>query len=342
MTQPVNKGLLLTNLGSPDSTEVKDVQRYLNEFLMDSRVIDFPAFFRFLLMRCLIVPRRAPKSAEAYSKIWTKEGSPLIVLAGKLKDVVAQKLKAPVALSMRYQHPKPQHAFQQLLQQNPDLEELLVLPLYPHYTMSSYDTAVEHIKKAHKQGGYKFRLKFFSPFFDHPGYIDALANSIKPYLADDFDTLLFSYHGLPERHMVKDRARISKGPINDYTLPDIDYQQQCITTTRLVKERLGLPDEKVQSSFQSRLTSAGTEWIKPYTIVRLEELPKEGTQKLLVVCPAFINDCLETLEEIAMSGRQSFIDAGGTSLTYIPCLNDNEQLVNLITNWFQQGDNQLP
>lgn len=341
MTPPVTKGLLLTNLGSPDTTEVKDVQRYLNEFLMDSRVIDFPAAFRFLLMRCLVVPRRAPKSAAAYRKIWTKEGSPLIVLTGKLKDALARKLQVPVAMSMRYQNPKPQDALRQLQEQNPDLEELLVLPLYPHYTMSSYDTAVEHIKNAYKEHNYTFRLKFFSPFYKHPGYIAALADSIRPYLKDDFDTLLFSYHGLPERHMVKDRNRISKGPISEYTLPDTDYQQQCMLTTQLVKEYLGLPDNKVQTSFQSRLTSAGTEWIKPYTVVRLDELPKEGCKKLLVVCPAFINDCLETLEEIAISGKEQFIAAGGTSLTYIPCLNDQQQLVDLISDWFHQGDNQL-
>ncbi len=339
MTQVSKKGLLLVNLGSPDTSSVKDVQRYLNEFLMDGRVVDFPVLFRFLLMRCLVVPRRAPKSAEAYRQIWTKEGSPLVLLTEKLKDAVAGRLQVPTAMSMRYQNPTPQKAFTQLLQQNPDLEELLVLPLYPHYTMSSYDTAVAHIKRAHKKGGYGFKLNFFSPFYQHPRYVAALAESIRPYLDTDFDTLLFSYHGIPERHLAKDRVRIAKGPIDDYVLPEVDYQQQCFHTTRLVCAHLGLPEEKAQSSFQSRLTSAGTEWAKPYTILRLAELPAEGTKKLLVVCPSFINDCLETLEEIAISGKASFLEAGGESLTYIPCLNDHEALVQLITEWFEAGHN---
>ena len=339
MSDVSNKGLLLVNLGSPDSTSDKDVQKYLNEFLMDSRVIDYPSIFRFLLMRCLVVPLRAPKSAQAYRKIWSEEGSPLIVETERLMQAVKAYLKVPVSMAMRYRHPRTSLAFEQLLQQNSHLKEVLVLPLYPHYTMSSYDTAVEHVKSVYAKGNYPFSLKFLSPFYRHPKYIATLAESIKPYLQEEFDTLLFSYHGVPERHMVKDRKRISKGPIVDYDLPLVDYQQECIETTKLVANALGLSMDKVQTSFQSRLTSAGTEWIKPYTVLRLAELPAEGTKKLLVVCPSFINDCLETLEQIALSGKETFIAAGGDSLTYIPCINSHPKFVELVAEWFHEGDN---
>jgi len=332
-----SRALLLTNLGSPDSPSVKDVRRYLNEFLMDGRVIDFPWFFRFLIMRCIVVPRRAPESAAAYRKIWTKEGSPLIVLTEKLKNAVQEKANFPVAFSMRYQNPTPKSAIDELYRNNPDLKELVVLPLYPHYTMSSYDTAVEQVRQVHKKGRYPFKLKFLSPFYNHSAYITALSESIKPYLKKDYDKILFSYHGLPERHLRKDEERMVKGAITEYHLPDINYQKQCFETTRLVAELLNIPEDKFEITFQSRLTSAGAEWIKPYTTLRLKEMPSEGIKQLLVVCPAFINDCLETLEEIAMQEKENFINAGGDSLTLIPCINDREQFAETIVDWVENG-----
>lgn len=329
-------GLLLTNLGSPESTEVKDVQKYLDEFLMDKRVIDFPYLFRYLLMHCYVVPRRAPESAKAYQKVWLPEGSPLIVFAEKLKQKVQQKAAFPVALSMRYGNPSTENAFRELLAREPDLKEVLVLPLYPQYTMSSYDTAVEEVKRVYHQGKYPFKLRFLNPFFNRPEYIAALAAQIKPFLVQGYDKLLFSYHGLPERHMRKDDARIAAGKA-DFQLPSINYQKQAFETSRLVAEHLGIPQEKYETSFQSRLTSAGKEWLKPYTAVRLEELPKEGVRKLLVVCPAFINDCLETIEEIGMQGKESFEAAGGENLTLIPCINDQDQFAETVVRWVVKG-----
>ncbi len=336
------KALVLMNLGSPDSPGVQDVRRYLNEFLMDSRVLDFPAIFRFPLVRGIITPFRSPNSVKAYQKVWRKDGSPLIVLTQKLADGVQQQLDYPVKIAMRYGNPSPRAVFDGLLKADPGLKEVIAFPLYPHYTMSSYETAVASARAIHKKYKYPFILKFVDPFYNHPGYIAALAGKIEPYLHQDYDKILFSYHGLPERHMRKDDATIQKYAASGghhelgFKMPAINYRKQCHETTRLVTEALNIPKEKYETSFQSRLKQAGNEWIKPYTAPRLEELPAEGVRKLLVVCPAFINDCLETLEEIAMEGKASFEGSGGEQLTYIPCLNDSEQWVHTVVEWVKK------
>ena len=334
MSDTAQKALLLMNLGSPDAPEEKAVRRYLNEFLMDSRVLDFPAFFRFILVRAIITPFRASKSAEAYRKVWTTEGSPLVVLTHKLAQAVQRKVSYRVKVAMRYGNPSPRAAFNQLIKEQPGIKEVIVFPLYPHFTMSSYETAVEYAKQVHKKYKYPFTLKFISPFYNRPEYVNALANKIKPFLNEPYDKILFSYHGLPERHMVKDDLKIktSKGD-EGYKMPSINYQKQCIETTQAVVAFLNIPEGKYETAFQSRLKQAGPEWIKPYTQRRLDELPGEGVQKLLVVCPAFINDCLETLEEIQMEGRKDFIEHGGKELVYIPCLNDDEQWVDTVVKW---------
>ncbi|HLR37514.1 MAG TPA: ferrochelatase [Chitinophagaceae bacterium] len=295
--------LLLTNLGSPKKPLTKDVKKYLTAFLMDKRVIDYPLLFRFLLVRGIIVPSRASNSAASYRKIWTTEGSPLIVESEKLRNKVAEKANFPVALSMRYGEPRTEDAFDELLKQNPELKNIIVLPLYPQYTMSSYGTAVEEIKRVNAAKKYAFKLQFIDPFYNQPDYISALSERIHPYLEEGFDKILFSYHGLPERHMKKDDRFISRGGSEDFQVPAINYHKQAYETSALVAEKLNISKDKYEVSFQSRLTAAGKEWIKPYTTNRLSELPKEGTKRLLVVCPAFINDCLETLEEIGMQEK---------------------------------------
>ncbi len=332
-TQPLTKALLLMNLGSPDSTSVADVRRYLNEFLMDKHVLDFPALFRFLLVKGVITPFRAPKSAEAYRRIWRKDGSPLIILTQQLGNAVQQKVKYPVTIAMRYGNPSPKAAFDELIKKHPGIKEVTVFPLYPHYTMSSYETAVAYSKNIHRKNKYPFSLKFVSPFYQRPEYLSALAERIRPFLADEYDKILFSYHGLPERHMRKDDVSIEKAKElrnGDFVMPPVNYQKQCFETSKAIAALLNIPEEKYETSFQSRLKQAGNEWIKPYTALRLEELPQEGVKKLLVVCPAFINDCLETLEEIEMEGRHSFLESGGESFTYIPCLNDHPDWVDAL------------
>jgi ferrochelatase len=325
------------NLGSPDSTKVSDVKKYLDEFLMDERVIDKPWLFRALLVKGIIVPFRAPKSAEAYRSIWTEEGSPLLVISRQLRDALQKEIEEPVTIAMRYGNPSPQSAFDELVKNNPDLEEVIAVPLYPHYAMSSYETAVEYAKEQHTKGGYGFRLHFIQPYYNHDAYIAALADSIAPHLEGDWDHILFSYHGVPERHILKGdvTGRHCLKVENCCAVPsaahEFCYRHQCFATTQLVVEKLNLPEGKWSQSFQSRL--GRDPWLQPYTAARLEALPKEGIKKLVVVCPAFVSDCLETLEEIAVEGKEIFLHAGGTHFEMIPCLNVHPMWVRTLADW---------
>lgn len=324
------------NLGSPDSTEVKDVRKYLNQFLMDGRVIDKPYLLRALLVQGIIVPFRAPKSAEAYETIWTKDGSPLIVISKELRDAVQQEIDLPVEITMRYGNPTPEAAFEKLLERLPALDEVIAVPLYPHYAMSSFETAVEYVKKIHKKKNYGFELRFVDPYFKEQEYIDALADEMRHFVHQEYDHILFSYHGIPARHVLKTDIT------GNHCLQSTDccntpspahafcYRHQCFTTTKLVTEKLSIPKEKYSISFQSRL---GKGWLEPFTDIRLQQMPGEGIKKLLVVCPSFVSDCLETLEEIEIRGKESFMGSGGESFAMIPCLNTNHLWVKALSRW---------
>jgi protoporphyrin/coproporphyrin ferrochelatase len=331
------RGIILMNLGSPDSTEVGDVKRYLNEFLMDEKVIDYPYLLRYLLVRGIIVPLRAPKSAKAYQSIWTDEGSPLMVISEQLRQAVQNKVTEPVVLAMRYGNPTPKVAFDKLVGLTANLEEVILVPLYPHYAMSSYETAVEYAKDIHKKEGYKFKLTIIPPYYKENNYLNALAESIRPFLEKDYDHILFSYHGVPERHIKKGDVtgchclKVENCCSVDSPAHEYCYAHQCKKTTEMITEMLGIPKEKYSVSFQSRL--GREEWLKPYTAKRLEEMPKEGIKKLLVACPAFVSDCLETLEEIAEEGKEEFLHAGGEEFTMIPCLNTHPAWVETIVGY---------
>jgi ferrochelatase len=333
-------GILLMNLGSPDSTSVKDLRKYLGEFLMDERVIDVPWLLRFMLVKGIIVPFRSPKSAKAYKSIWTDEGSPLLVITKALREALQQSVDEPVEIAMRYGSPTPEYAFERLMEKVPGLEEVIAVPLYPHYAMSSYETAVEHARKVHAEKKYPFSLSFVGPYYNEPEYLNALSESIRPYLETEYDHILFSYHGVPERHIRKGDITgahcLKTGECCSVASPAHSrcYRHQCLETTRLVAARLGLHQDKFSFSFQSRL--GRDEWLKPYTAARLEAMPGENIKKLLVVCPAFVSDCLETLEEIAEEGRESFIHAGGESFTMIPCLNVHPLWVRALAGYVQQ------
>lgn len=340
MAKTIRRGILLMNLGSPDSTEVKDVSRYLNQFLLDKRVIDYPYIIRKPLVSGLIVPFRAPKSAEAYKTIWTKDGSPLIVLTKQLQQALQQQVDEPVELTMRYGNPTPEAAFDKLLERMPDMEEVIAIPLYPHYAMSSYETAVEYAKEVHQKKKYPFKLSFIKPYYNEPAYIDALAESMRSYVKEgEYDHILFSYHGVPARHIHKSDITgnhcLQVNNCCDVASPAHTrcYRHQCFTTTRLVTDKLNIPKEKYSISFQSRL---GKGWLQPFTDVRLEEMPKEGIKKLLILCPAFVSDCLETLEEIEERGKETFMEAGGESYTMIPCLNTHPLWVKALAGWIEE------
>lgn len=319
------------NLGSPDSTSVKDLKKYLNEFLMDERVIDVPKWWRTILVKGIIVPARAPKSAEAYRSIWTKEGSPLIVITNQLKEALEKETDLPVEVCMRYGNPSPKAAMDNLKKNYPSLKEVILVPLYPHYAWSSYETAAEYAKEIHKKEGYTFKLNIVPPFYKDETYIDALAESMRPYLQQDFDLLVFSYHGIPERHITKRHAPGTHDVHSpdhccaDAAAQEVCYRHQVITTTQLVAEKLGLPKEKYTLSFQSRL--GRDPWLQPYTAQKLTEWPKQGYKKIVLACPAFVSDCLETLEEMGKEGHHIFMEAGGESFTLVPCMNTNPEWV---------------
>ncbi len=330
----MKRAVILMNLGSPDTTKVSDVRRYLNEFLMDERVIDSPWLVRTLLVKGIITPFRAPKSAEAYASIWTDNGSPLVHITELLQAEVAKKIESPVVIAMRYGNPTMKHAYEQVLKQMPDVEEVILLPLYPHYAMSSYETAVEHARTVHSEQQYKFAIKFVNAFYNHPAYINALATSMKEYVAGNDTHILFSYHSIPERHIFKSDvtgchclkvADCCNVPSKAHAEC---YRHQCYQTTALVAKALGLPEERYSVAFQSKLGRSA--WLTPATTARMEQMPKEGIKDLIVVCPSFVSDCLETLEEIAIRERENFEEAGGQNYKYIPCLNTDKLWVDAV------------
>ena len=328
------KGLIIINLGSPESYSVKDVKIYLREFLMDEKVIDIPLLFRSLVVKGFIVPFRAKNSAEAYKTVWTDKGSPLKVITQEFSELVQKQLDMPVTVAMRYGKPTPEGALAELEKKTGGhLDEILIAPMYPHYAMSSYETALDHVKDYILSKRKNVKLRVLKPFYNEPGYIASLADSIRPYLnQQNFDAYLFSYHGLPVRHLKK--SDVTKK--HCYASGDCCelksiawetcYKHQVKETTRLVVEKLKLDTGKVVLSFQSRLE--GDKWIQPYTDKYLEELPKQGAKKLLVLCPAFVADCLETLEEINVRGKESFMSSGGEKFVHVPCMNTSVGWVN--------------
>ena len=317
--------LLLLNLGSPASTEVADVRRYLNQFLMDPYVVDLPWPLRRLLVSLILIKRPA-ESAHAYSSIWWEEGSPLVVLSRRLQQaMLAHWPHGPVELAMRYGEPSIQGVLNKLVAQG--VRQVTLAPLYPQFADSTTTTALEEVRRAVREQNLPLQLSSLPPFYAQPEYLDALVASAKPYLEQDFDHLLLSFHGLPERHLHKldDTGHCLKGADCCKTAsPDVlanCYRAQCLRSAELFAERAGLPAGKWSVSFQSRLGRA--KWIEPYTEVRLDELGKAGVKRLLVMCPAFVADCIETLEEIGQRGQEQFREAGGEELVLVPCLNDH-------------------
>lgn len=321
--------LLLINLGSPASTSVADVRRYLDQFLMDPYVVDLPWPLRRLLVSLILI-KRPEQSAHAYSSIWWEGGSPLVVLSRRLQQaMVPHWPHGPVELAMRYGEPSIASVLERLAAQG--VRKVTLAPLYPQFADSTTTTALEEVKRVVREHNLSLQFASLPPFYDQPEYLDALVASAKPHLEQDFDHLLLSFHGLPERHirkLVKDPSHsltsTSSAGVSDETLA-VCYRSQCLRSAELFAERAGLPAGKWSVSFQSRLGRA--KWIEPYTEARLDELAKAGVKKLLVMCPAFVADCIETLEEIGDRGREQFQEAGGEELVLVPCLNDHPQWV---------------
>lgn len=322
-------GVLLVNLGSPDSPSVPDVRRYLREFLMDGRVLDAPWPIRFAVVHLAILPRRPRESAEAYHKIWTPEGSPLIVTSRRVQRALQARLDLPIELAMRYQNPSIPDAVARLA--GAGVEACLLIPLFPHYAMSSYETAVERVRAVVARRAPRMRLRVQPPYFEDPDYLAALVESAQPYLEGSWDHLLFSFHGVPERHLHK------SDPTGTHCLrmPDCCaqpgpalatcYRAQCLRTAQAVARALALPTERWSVAFQSRL--GRDPWLRPYTDQELTRLAQAGVRRLRVICPAFVSDCLETLEEIRLRGAETFRAAGGEEFVQIPCLNEHPRWI---------------
>ena len=321
----MSKGVLLVNLGSPNSPAVPDVRRYLREFLMDGRVLDVNWLLRFCIVHFAVLPSRPRQSAEAYRKIWTPAGSPLVVTSRNVQAKLQQQVPVPVELAMRYQNPSIPDAVRSLATK--DVDELLLIPLFPHYAMSSFETAVERVKEVATALAPRMRVQVQPPYFDQSDYIAALVGSAREYLQRPYDHLLFSFHGVPERQIRKsdptgrhclavENCRATANPAHATC-----YRAQCFKTVAAFVKQAAVPEGKYSVAFQSRL--GRTPWLKPYTDHELPRLAQRGIRKLLVLCPAFVSDCLETIEEIGLRGRETFIGAGGTDFALIPCLNEH-------------------
>lgn len=341
------KGVLLVNLGSPDSPTAKDVKPYLDEFLMDERVIDTPQWLRNIIVRGIILRTRPKKSAAAYSKIWWDEGSPLIVISERFAKKVSEQTEMPIALGMRYGSMTIKKALEEL--HDKGVDEVLLVPLYPHYAMSSYETVVVKTMEEKREHFPKMQLTTLPAFYKNFDYIKVLSESIAEGLKGfDYDHILFSYHGIPERHIRKSdptsyHCKIDGQCCNTNSVAHHTcYRHQCFDTTKGVRTYLNLPEDKISNSFQSRLPN--DPWLKPYTDFEFERLAKEGKKNLVVVTAAFVSDCLETLEEIAMEGKQQFQEAGGEGYKHIPCLNDNDAWVKVMSKWVNdwQANGELP
>lgn len=324
----MKKGLLLINLGTPDAPDARSVRRYLAEFLADYRVVNLPGVLRYILLYGIILPTRPRQSAKAYQAIWTKEGSPLYLesqnLVQKLKNSLRDEYQ--IALGMRYGNPTISGALDSLK----DCNQLTILPLYPQYSSAATGSSLEACLNIIKKQNNIPSMRIIHEFYDHQAYIAAQAAVIKPYI-EDIDHLLFSYHGLPENHLKQSGCET----VCSESCPEINgnnafcYRAQCFQTSRLLAKSLELKQAKFSSSFQSRL--GRTPWIKPYTDKHLETIYASGVRKLAVACPSFVSDCLETLEEIAMQAKEQWLELGGESFTFIPCLNDNDQWIQALS-----------
>jgi ferrochelatase len=330
------KGALLVNLGSPNSTSVKDVKNYLDEFLMDKRVIDIPYLVRAFVVKGIILNTRPKKSAEAYKKIWWDEGSPLIVLSERLHKKVQTQTDIPVELAMRYGNPSIKSGIQKLA--NKGVTEIYLIPLYPQFAMATTETIVVLANQIIKKHFPNIKIIDVPAFYKQPDYIEALSNSIKKHLEKTKpDHLLFSYHGVPERHIkksdvTKSHCKIDGSCCNSPSAAhEFCYRHQCYETTKLVADKLNLNEGFFSTSFQSRL--GRDPWLQPYTDKTIDDFAQNGVKNLAVVTPAFVSDCLETLEEIGMEAKHSFKENGGIDFSTIPCLNDDDAWVKTLASW---------
>ena len=335
--QCLKPGVLIVNLGTPSSPDTRSVRRYLKQFLSDPAVITLPGWARWLLLRLIILPFRSPKSAKAYRSIWTESGSPLLVYSQAFTEKLQQSLgdTVEVVLAMRYGEPSILSGLQQLSA----CDEIIVIPMYPQFANATTQSTIDEVERCAQQLGVTERLQWIRDFYHQPGFAKAFASNISTVLAKDPTAyLLMSYHGLPKSHLPSAchaRTCYQKTlPCEDHDGMAACYRVQCFHSSRAIAAVLGLNKEDYGVSFQSRLGTNA--WIQPYTDKVLQSLFEKGVRRLAVACPAFVTDCIETLEEIEMELKEQWIEMGGESLSLIPCLNDSQGWVDTVSEWIQE------
>lgn len=328
------KGIFLVNLGTPDDPSTNSVRKYLRQFLMDGRVIDIPYLNRWMLINLIIAPIRGPKSAKEYQRLWDERGSPLKYYGEDLVKLVQDELgdEYVVELGMRYQNPSLEKGLNAFKKKN--VESILTIPLFPQYASASTGSVIEEVNRIVSQWQVIPELNYVNNFFDHDLFLKTIEERAQVFMKEkEYDHFVFSYHGLPERQIIKAEIKVCKlgdcclnyGPHNKYC-----YRAQCFETSRLLAERLNIPQEKYTVSFQSRLGK--TPWIKPYTDFLIDDLAKEGKKNVLAFSPAFISDCLETTVEVGETYRDQFVEAGGESWDLVESLNTHPTWVKCIVD----------
>jgi ferrochelatase len=330
------KAVWLIQLGTPEAPTRAATKKYLDQFLMDPRMIELPYFFRLLLVKGIITPFRSGKSAKAYASIWMNDGSPLMVHSRALERALQADLGDDfrVVLGMRYGHPSIQESWNTLRRLS--LEQIDVVPLFPQYSSATSASVYDEIYRVMSKEVSVPALRFIPPFFRQSGFIESFAQVAKDCRLEEFDHFLFSFHGLPEKLVRRaDSGCLQMKACCERTDASIHfcYRAQCYQTAWGIQKALQLPGEKISVAFQSRL--AGAKWLDPYTDQEILKLPSKGVKKLAVFCPSFVADCLETLEEIGERAREDFIAAGGQDLQLIPSLNAHPSWVKILSSWLR-------
>ena len=312
-------GVLITNLGTPDAPNKKELKVYLNQFLSDPRVIELPKILWQIILKLVILQIRPSKSAEAYKQIWTDKGSPLLDIANRQLNKIQSSFSSKnenivFEVGMRYGNPSIPDALLKL--QKKQVRRLLVLPMYPQYCAATTGSTFDEVTNVLQKWRWIPEMRFINQYFEEKNYIEALSNSIKSFWKKTSkpQKIIFSYHGIPKRYLTNGDP----------------YHCFCLKTTRLVKEHMGLADDEIMTTFQSRF--GREEWLKPYTSETLKELPKQGIKNIHIISPGFSSDCLETLEELEEENKEYFMESGGENYHYIPCLNDHDDHIDVFVN----------
>ena len=342
----MKKGVLLINLGSPESFARKDIKRYLRQFLSDKYVISLPFFARWLLVNGIIVPFRSSHTARLYRSVWTSKGAPLLVYSQSFLEKIRNGLKTlniniPVELSMRYGHPSIQSALEHLFKEG--IDTLLVVPLYPHYAQATYESALAELKNALSHYPQKISLQIIPPFYEHGDYLSALERTFREKVTGhSIDQLVFSFHGVPLTHLPcsLETAESCNEDAESYvghceSCPTC-YRYQCYRTAELLVSRIGGDKNNYTIAFQSKMGKG--KWLKPYLIKVLSDLPKQGIRHIAVIAPSFTADCLETLYELDVESKALFLSSGGIEFLRVPCLNDQDLWVKKMVKWIREWD----